>query len=87
MVNVDSSTSEAATGRRWVAAFDGARLAARRQAKGWSRARLAKALHERAKMVRDLATALEVDVLDLMTAGTPLTLAALRERSAVATGP
>src|SRR5436190_13895046 len=33
-------------GRHWVDTFDGARLAARRQALGWSQVRLAEALHE-----------------------------------------
>lgn len=122
MVNLDSSTAVGAdAGRHWVAAFDGARLAARRQAKGWSQARLAEALHElnaetapgaaqdaldvarrlrtivvqvstyesgrtrpRAKVVRDLAKVLEVDVLELLAVGAPLTLAALRARVGLA---
>jgi transcriptional regulator with XRE-family HTH domain len=33
-------------GRHWVNAFDGARLAARRQALGWSQVRLAETLHQ-----------------------------------------
>lgn len=100
-------------GRHWVAAFDGARLAARRRALGWSQVRLAEALHElhadttvtaaesarrirtlivqvstyesgrtrpRARAVRDLAAALDVDVIDLLGVDVPLTLAALRAR-------
>lgn len=33
-------------GRHWVDAFDGTRLAARRQALGWSQVRLAEAVHQ-----------------------------------------
>lgn len=110
----DPSSPGGGVGRHWVDAFDGTRLAACRDARGWSQVQLAERLQRdragdqpvplavaarqirtlvvqvscyesgrtrpRARAVLALAAALEVDVLDLLAEGTPVTLATLRVR-------